>query len=272
MKKVIGRRNMRFAYPEFLPDPNPDYRNQLREKLERQDMLQRRQMVDLPEFYVGSIVGVTVADPNVGLGTPPKKDNPGFVPEKRTRFVGIVIDRGGCGLRSWCVVRNVIDGFGVEICYELYSPTIVQFEVLRLEKRLDNELFYLRDCPQEFSTFPIDMESEFLPEGESVPTNDTIVPIGPKPWHRKWEMYMDRLSGYSISGFDHFEQKKFDKYNSVMMRGWHVQVLKYDLMKEYYQTIPLEEQDSIWASVGPALEERDRQMKRAAAKRSISSK
>ncbi len=27
-----------------------------------------------------------------------------------------------------------------------------------------------------------------------------------------------------------------------MMRGWHVQVLKYDLMKEYYQTIPLEEQ------------------------------
>jgi len=50
-------------------------------------MLQRRQMVDLPEFYVGSIVGVTVADPNVGLGTPPKKDNPGFVPEKRTRCV-----------------------------------------------------------------------------------------------------------------------------------------------------------------------------------------
>ena len=62
-------------------------------------------------------------------------------------------------MRSWVVVRNVLDGFGVEICYELYSPTLVQFEVLRLEKRLDNELFYLRDCPQEYSTVPTDMES-----------------------------------------------------------------------------------------------------------------
>jgi large subunit ribosomal protein L19 len=43
-----------------------------------------------------------------------------------SRFVGIVIDRGGCGLRAWCVVRNVIDGHGIEICYELYGPTIVQ--------------------------------------------------------------------------------------------------------------------------------------------------
>ena len=42
------------------------------------------------------------------------------------RFVGLVIDRGGCGLRSWCVVRNVIDGHGIEICYELYSPIIIQ--------------------------------------------------------------------------------------------------------------------------------------------------
>ncbi len=62
-------------------------------------------------------------------------------------------------MRSWIVVRNVLDGFGVEITYHLYSPTLVHFEVLRLEKRLDNELSYLRDCPQEFSTFPPDMES-----------------------------------------------------------------------------------------------------------------
>ena len=46
-----------------------------------------------------------------------------------------------------------------------------------------------------------------------------------------------------IQSVYHFrQQKKFYTYTSVMRRGWHVQVLKYDLMKEYYQTIPLEEQ------------------------------
>ncbi len=87
MSTVIRRRELRHAYPEFLPDPNPDYRNPLREKLERADMLKRREMIDLPEFYVGSIVAVTVADPNVGLGTPPTKANAGTVYEKRTRYV-----------------------------------------------------------------------------------------------------------------------------------------------------------------------------------------
>jgi hypothetical protein len=86
MKNVVRRRELRHAYPEFLPDPNPAFRNQLREKLERRDMLLRRQMVDLPEFYVGSIVAVTVADPNVGLGTPVTKENAGTVYEKRTRY------------------------------------------------------------------------------------------------------------------------------------------------------------------------------------------
>lgn len=34
--------NSRFVYPEFLPDPNMKYRNPIREKLEREDMLNRR--------------------------------------------------------------------------------------------------------------------------------------------------------------------------------------------------------------------------------------
>jgi hypothetical protein len=42
-------------------------------------------VIDLPEFYVGSIVAVTVADPNVGLGTPVTKENAGRVYEKKTR-------------------------------------------------------------------------------------------------------------------------------------------------------------------------------------------
>lgn len=43
----------RHAFPEFLPDPDPKYRNTLREKLERKDMLSRRNLIDIPEFYVG---------------------------------------------------------------------------------------------------------------------------------------------------------------------------------------------------------------------------
>jgi len=41
------------VYPEFLPDPKIEWRNSLREKLERIDMIQRRKHIDIPEFYVG---------------------------------------------------------------------------------------------------------------------------------------------------------------------------------------------------------------------------
>lgn len=34
--------NNRFVYPDFLPDPNMKYRHPIREKIERQDMLNRR--------------------------------------------------------------------------------------------------------------------------------------------------------------------------------------------------------------------------------------
>jgi large subunit ribosomal protein L19 len=61
-----------------------------------------------------------------------------------SRFVGICIDRGGCGLRAWFILRNVVEGQGVEFMYRLYNPTVLRIEVLKLEKRLDDELYYLR--------------------------------------------------------------------------------------------------------------------------------
>ena len=62
-KKTIRRREYRFAYPEFLPDCEPKFRNHTRELLERRDMIARRENVMIPEFYVGSIVGVTITNP-----------------------------------------------------------------------------------------------------------------------------------------------------------------------------------------------------------------
>lgn len=55
---------------------------------------------------------------------------------------------------------------GVEIYYEMYDPSLHKIEVLRLEKRLDDELLYLRDALPEYSTFDPDMQVEILQKGE----------------------------------------------------------------------------------------------------------
>jgi large subunit ribosomal protein L19 len=141
-----------------------------------------------------------------------------------------VIARGGCGLRAWCIVRNVIDGQGIEFRYELYSPTIRLIEVIKLEKRLDDELYYLRDAPkvsatllylktisklltlaQVYSTFPQNMETEFLPDQEPVPVNDVIIPIEDgKRLHRNWHLYTERLEGFSMDGRLKYESRFAD--------------------------------------------------------------
>ena len=75
-------------------------------------MLRRRDKVEIPEFYVGSVIAVTIADPNT------------LSPNKLSRFLGIVIARGGSGLRAWCIVRNVVEGQGLEFLYNFYAPQI----------------------------------------------------------------------------------------------------------------------------------------------------
>jgi large subunit ribosomal protein L19 len=96
--RVMVPQNYRFVYPEFLPDPNLEFRNFVREKLERSDMMRRRTQIDVPEFYVGSVLGVTCSDQHA-LG-------------KTTRFVGICIQRRNCGLRADFTLRNVVDNQG----------------------------------------------------------------------------------------------------------------------------------------------------------------
>ncbi|XP_015171748.1 PREDICTED: 39S ribosomal protein L19, mitochondrial isoform X2 [Polistes dominula] len=217
--------NYRFIYPEFLPDPNPRYRNHLREKLERMDMIARRTQIDVPEFYVGSILAVTYTEPHA--------------PGKVNKFVGICISRKGCGLRASFLLRNVIDNQGIEVSFDIYDPSLQKIDCLRLEKRLDNELFYLRDAPLEYSTFPFDMETELLPEGSSVPVNDIIVPLNPQPWLERWEQ--KELKGIKNIKISQNRRKKA-KANA---KPWE----KYDLMKAYRETIPEEEQNDIFAEV-----------------------
>lgn len=58
---TYGGLPFRAVYPEFLPGPKPEYRNRLREKLERQDMLSRRSVMPIPEFYVGESLFIALS-------------------------------------------------------------------------------------------------------------------------------------------------------------------------------------------------------------------
>uniref|UniRef100_A0A3P9J2C8 Large ribosomal subunit protein bL19m n=1 Tax=Oryzias latipes TaxID=8090 RepID=A0A3P9J2C8_ORYLA len=209
----------RFLSPEFIPprgrtDPFKYF-------LERRDMVRRRKALNIPEFYVGSILAVTMADANAS--------------GKTNRFVGICIQRGGRGLGATFVLRNILNGQGVEICYELYSPRIQTIEVLKLEKRLDSNLMYLRDALPEYSTVDPEMKPvPFSPTGE-VPVNKLKVKMCPKPWSKHWERPQFAIQGIR---FDlcmtpkqmEFVQKKYAK-------PWE----EYDMLKEY-DTSKLEEQ------------------------------
>ncbi|XP_026497484.1 large ribosomal subunit protein bL19m [Vanessa tameamea] len=237
----------RHVYPEFLPDPNPKWRNSLREKMERADMLKRRSQIDIPEFYVGSIVAVTISDPHAQ--------------GKTNRFVGICIDRKGSGLRAEFILRNVIDHQGVEVRYELYDPTIQLIQVLRLEKRLDDKLYYLRDALPEYCTFPLDMDPEILPEGTPVPLNPVQVKLKPRPWLERWER--QELKG--VSNIEEHLKEKDRVRRELRKTPWE----KYDLMKQYRKTIPAEDQSEIWNEVYNQLQQMRVSRKKMSRKRTF---
>ncbi|XP_073828144.1 mitochondrial ribosomal protein L19 [Musca autumnalis] len=237
----------RFIYPEFLPDPKVEWRNPIREKLERLDMIDRRSQIEIPEFYVGSILAVTSSDPHAA--------------GKVSRFVGICIQRERCGLRARFILRNIIDEQGVEVLYEMYDPTIQKIEVLRLEKRLDDHLLYLRDALPEFSTFDPNMEPEVMEDGAPVPVNDVQVRLRPRPWLERWER--QNLKG--VSNIDEYLTDKRRRTAKEHEKPWE----KYDLMKQYRSTIPEEEQKEIYAEVYSQLHQMELQRKRNKRKRSF---
>lgn len=219
---------MRMKYPDFLPIDDPNYRHPLAIKLERADMLRRRENIEIPEFYVGSILAVTVSDPNA--------------PGKISRFVGICIERTGQGLRANFTLRNHIGTEGVEIRYPIYNPTIRSIECLKLEKRLDEHLLYLRDAHPEFSTFPMDMEAEPHDSTKPVPINPLKVRMKPWPWTQAWEVQFPLIRGVE-------KLENVPDWYYLRSRKSHSKYEKYDLMNEYRTHIPEEDQVDIWTDV-----------------------
>ncbi|XP_028253321.1 large ribosomal subunit protein bL19m [Parambassis ranga] len=207
----------KFLSPEFIPprqrtDPFKFF-------LERKDMIRRRKTLDIPEFYVGSILAVTMADPNAN--------------GKTNRFVGICIQRGGKGLGATFVLRNIIDSQGVEICYELYSPRVQKIEVLKLEKRLDDNLMYLRDALPEYSTVDPEMKPAPFSATGDVPVNKIKVRMRPKPWSKRWERPKFNIQGIRFELSLTPEQMEH-------AQKWAQPWQEYDMLKEY-DTSKLEE-------------------------------
>lgn len=202
-------RNLVDKYPEFLPDPINN--SSLLTMRSIDDMLQRRTVIEIPEFYVGSVLAVTVTDK--------------YSETKRSRFVGICIHRSGQMKFASFTLRNIIDGMGCEIRYDLYNPLIISIEVLKLEKRLDDNLVYLRDCLPEYSYFPQDMKPVPLEVGAEVPLNKMLVKLKPQPWSRRWERWLFQ----GIEKFEDIPQWFAEKVRVVEEDP----VYSYDLMLEY---------------------------------------
>ncbi|XP_070492066.1 large ribosomal subunit protein bL19m [Chironomus tepperi] len=219
--------DMRFKYPEFLPQPDNRLRNPVLEKIMRKDMLDRRTQINIPEFYVGSILKVSTSDPH-SQG-------------KTNSFVGICIQRDRTGLYSKFALRNVIDHQGIEVMYDLYDPAILKIEVLKLEKRLDDKLIYLKDALPEYSTIDVNMEPEILAEGGNVPVNETIVKMKPFPWMQKWERQ-------GLKGVEDLD-KHLNLWRKQQKVKHDTPWEKYDLMKEYRKTITEEEQSEIFSEI-----------------------
>lgn len=66
---------------------------------------------------------------------------------------------------------------GVEVMYELYNPTILKIETIKLERRLDDDLSYLIDALPTYSTFDFHMEPVAHPAGTPVPINPLKVKL-----------------------------------------------------------------------------------------------
>jgi large subunit ribosomal protein L19 len=112
----------------------------------------------------------------------------------------------------------------------MYNPTIQAIEVLRLEKRLDENLQYLMDCPPEYSTIPFDIQPIKLLPGMKVPLNTIRVPLKPRPWRHKWER--KSLRGVILPELKNYEYAQLkDSVSDVKPYE------RWDMMKHYRESV-----------------------------------
>ena len=87
----------------------------------------------MPKFFVGDTVKVLTKIPE---GQDKFRLHP---------FEGVVIAKGGNGVRTNFTVRKVSSGEGVERVFPLYSPVIERIDIIRSGKVKRAKLYYLRN-------------------------------------------------------------------------------------------------------------------------------
>ena len=217
-KAVEGREDQMYFSNEYIPPlVRPEWhRNKLNYRLQRMDCIRRRKVIDIPEFYPGSILAITIADQ--------------FAPGKFMKFVGRCLYRDGFGVGCKFALRNVLDGEGVEVIYHLYSPLLQQIEVLRLEKWLDTDLRFLRDADQSYCTIDPNMQAEApLPNSEELPIfKEKIKMKSPDQWMYNYHKSFPRPYNAFIE--EHFLEDEWVGFNRVNLDRSH---LKYDICRHY---------------------------------------
>ncbi|KAI3387899.1 hypothetical protein SNEBB_009147 [Seison nebaliae] len=228
VEKLSLRRTELFRqrFPDFQPNPIYYLRDSILERVERNDMLKRRKVLKIPEFYAGTILRVTYED---------------------EQFTGICIKRADSGLRHYFILRNFIEDYGVEKFYYLYDPKITSIQLLRFEKRLDDDLTYLRDALPEYSTIPLDMKEDIRLTSSSfdvdnVPMNKTKVKMKEfNSWTQNW--LNKRVQGINWNSVDvpEFKLRKA-KRNVHDREEWK----ENDIMLHHRQTISDDDIDRIY--------------------------
>ncbi|PAA84595.1 hypothetical protein BOX15_Mlig004489g2, partial [Macrostomum lignano] len=211
-------------YQEALPPiVSQDYRDPIVESLHRAEMMRRRRVINIPEFHVGSILAVSVMDKHA--------------PNKVNRFVGLCILRRHTGLFTTFTLRNMVDQVCVQIEYELYSPSIVSIQLLKLERRLDDNLLYLMDAPHSHCTIPFDMVPEPYSRNDPVPVNRERVRLNPPPWMCKWHLH-----GYQGIDLEHLYSYLSDKDVAKAIE-FSKAYKRYDLLDQYLNRVPVPDAD-----------------------------
>jgi len=222
LEPIRGRENRKLMAPEYI---SPQYQKSktLWKKMVRQDCLRRRNQIDLPEFYPGSIVAVTYADK--------------YAANKTLRFVGRVLTVQGFGTNHRFLVRNIVDDVAVNIQFDLYSPLIQSIVVLRLEKWMDSNLRYLMQCDPYYCKIPFDMMQDIIPAPDvpierfqgKVPEKDLEYESGPPGPGKKW------FPGQNKRGYKQKVKNAEQKWPEIHNLFWEEHLIQEDLTHAGYK-------------------------------------
>jgi len=216
---VEGREDQSVFCSDYVPPQKyvEKHMNHLKNKLERMDCLRRRQVLDIPEFYAGSVIRVTMADK--------------YGQDNVSKFVGRVLYRDGFALNTRFLVRNIYNGEGCEKMFYLYAPNLLAIEVLRLEKWMDTDLRYLRDAEPKWCTIDHDMTPEApTPVTEDIPVFKDKVKL--VTFRKRWAFKYDKSWPRPYNAFfeEHLVEEEYGERNRIRKKQSHFGV---DICRHY---------------------------------------